>query len=227
MPETQTLIASLTPNARRPSPTSRWPTSSANFPTSSTTCWVRPTTCSGRVTFILRSMAASTGIRACTCTGCWRACAGFIPDCRSASHRRAVRRALHARQHCGECAYLARPASRGFERTYGWAWLLELATELRRGDDAGSRRWTKTLAPLADTFVQRYLDYLPRQQYPLRAGVHSNSAFGLLFALDHARAVGNAVLEDLCLERARTWFGGDRNAPAAWEPSAPISCRRC
>jgi hypothetical protein len=118
-----------------------------------------------------------------------------------------------------ECAYLARPGSRGFERTYGWAWLLELATEFKRGDDAGSRRWAATLQPLADAFVRRYLDYLPRQHQPLRAGVHSNSAFGLVFALDHARAAGEAALEALCLERARTWFGGDRAAPAAWEPS--------
>jgi hypothetical protein len=118
-----------------------------------------------------------------------------------------------------ECAYLARPASRGFERTYGWAWLLELATELRRADDAGSRRWATALGPLADAFVQRYLDYLPRQHHPLRAGVHSNSAFGLVFALDHARAAGLASLEALCLERARTWFAADRDAPAAWEPS--------
>jgi len=118
-----------------------------------------------------------------------------------------------------ECAYLARPASRGFERTYGWAWLLELATELRRGEDAGSRRWAAALAPLADAFVRRYLDYLPRQHHPLRAGVHSNSAFGLVFALDHARAAGETALEALCIERARTWFGADRAAPAAWEPS--------
>jgi len=118
-----------------------------------------------------------------------------------------------------ECAYLARAESRGFERTYGWAWLLELATELRRGGDTGSRRWAATLGPLADAFVQRYLDYLPRQHHPLRAGVHSNSAFGLQFALDHARAAGLASLEALCIERAHAWFGADRNAPAAWEPS--------
>jgi hypothetical protein len=118
-----------------------------------------------------------------------------------------------------ECAYVARPASRGFERTYGWAWLLELATELRRGDDSGSRRWAATLDPLADAFVRRYLDYLPRQRHPLRTGVHSNSAFGVVFALDHARAAGLASLEALCVERACTWFAADREAPAAWEPS--------
>jgi hypothetical protein len=118
-----------------------------------------------------------------------------------------------------ECAYLVRPASCGFERTYGWAWLLELATELHRGTDAESRRWATTLEPLARAFVRRYLDYLPRQHHPLRAGLHPNSAFGLTFALDHARAVGETSLETLCVERARTWFGGDRDAPAAWEPS--------
>src|SRR4030095_2597582 len=40
-----------------------------------------------------------------------------------------------------ECAYLERPESRSFERTYGWAWLLELAHELRRADDNGAPRW--------------------------------------------------------------------------------------
>ena len=118
-----------------------------------------------------------------------------------------------------ECAYLARPESRGFERTYGWAWLLELATELRRGDDAGSQRWSATLRPLADAFVGRYVDYLPRQHHPLRAGVHPNSAFGLLFALDYARVAGESALERLCVERAHAWYAGDSDAPAAWEPS--------
>src|SRR5512141_1658510 len=32
----------------------------------------------------------------------------------------------------GERAYLDRPLSGGFERPYGWAWLLMLAAELRR-----------------------------------------------------------------------------------------------
>src|SRR5579875_899499 len=33
----------------------------------------------------------------------------------------------------GECAYFARPGARGFERPYGWAWLLKLAAELAGG----------------------------------------------------------------------------------------------
>jgi hypothetical protein len=42
-----------------------------------------------------------------------------------------------------ECAYLARPQAKSFERTYGWAWLLELARELGQGDDHGARRWAR------------------------------------------------------------------------------------
>ena len=120
---------------------------------------------------------------------------------------------------CQECAYLERPESRSFERTYGWAWLLELAHELRRANDADAQRWAAALAPLADAIVRRYLAYLPLQRYPLRIGMHANSAFGLLFALDYARTAKESALEALCLDTARRWFGNDRDAPAAWEPS--------
>ena len=118
-----------------------------------------------------------------------------------------------------ECAYLERPESVAFERTYGWAWLLELAHELRRASDAHAQRWAAALAPLADAIVRRYLAYLPLQRYPLRVGLHANGAFGLLFALDYARAANESALAALCVDTARRWFGNDRNAPAAWEPS--------
>ena len=118
-----------------------------------------------------------------------------------------------------ECAYLARPQAKSFERTYGWAWLLELARELGQGDDLDARRWARALAPLADAFSARYVDYLPRARYPIRHGMHANSAFGLAFAIDYARAAGATVLEDVCVSRALAWFAADRDAPAAWEPS--------
>src|SRR4051794_629808 len=34
---------------------------------------------------------------------------------------------LTPRKIAGECAYLSAPTSRGFERPYGWSWLLKLA----------------------------------------------------------------------------------------------------
>jgi len=116
-----------------------------------------------------------------------------------------------------ECAYLARPESRAFERTYGWAWLLELAHELTRSPDA--ERWQRALAPLADAIAARYVAYLPRQRYPLRYGLHANSAFGIAFALDYARASHRDDLASACLQAARRWFAADRGAPIAWEPS--------
>jgi hypothetical protein len=118
-----------------------------------------------------------------------------------------------------ECEYLARPEARSFERTYGWAWLLKLATELDACGDARARRWSSALAPLASAFVERYREYLPKATYPIRYGIHPNSAFGVAFALDYARATGHRDLEKLCGERALAWFAHDRDAPAAWEPS--------
>lgn len=118
----------------------------------------------------------------------------------------------------GELAYLAGPERKSFERTYGWAWLLKLAEELHAAGDPDSRRWYENLKPLAEELALRTEAFLPKQTYPIRTGVHPNTAFGLAFALDYAREVGDAKLEALLLERARTYFEKDRNAPASWEP---------
>src|SRR4051794_25113123 len=75
----------------------------------------------------------------------------------------------------GEVAYLERPSSRGFERPYGWAWLLMLQAELIRHDAP----WAATHQPLADAFAQRFADFLPKAAYPIRTGVHSSTAFAL------------------------------------------------
>src|SRR5688572_19982492 len=48
-----------------------------------------------------------------------------------------------------ECAYLDRPESRGFERPYGWGWLLALQAELDRHADGAGERAAETLRPLA------------------------------------------------------------------------------
>src|SRR5205823_1773915 len=104
------------------------------------------------------------------------------------------------------------------ERTYGWAWLLKFAEELHGWDDPDARAWTKNLKPLADAIVSRYRAFLPKQTYPIRSGVHPNTAFGLAFALDYARVVGHKALSELVEERSRHYFGKDAAIPAAWEP---------
>lgn len=125
---------------------------------------------------------------------------------------------LSAKNVTAEVAYLNQKSRASFERTYGWAWLLKLAEELYRWNDEDGRRWSKNLQPLADAFVEKYLAFLPKQNYPIRTGVHPNTAFGLAFALDYARAVGNRSLESRIIERSRTYFARDVNYPAAWEP---------
>jgi hypothetical protein len=120
----------------------------------------------------------------------------------------------------GEVDYLRRPGSATFERTYGWAWLLKFAQELGRDvANPDARRWSTALAPLVEAFVARWLDYLPKARHPLRAGTHPNSAFGVAFAIDYARASGERQLAAACEAAARLWFLDDRDAPASYEPS--------
>jgi hypothetical protein len=116
-----------------------------------------------------------------------------------------------------EAEYFGQPNRQSFERTYGWAWLLKLAEELHRWDDPDARQWSRHMQPLTDVIVARYRDFLPKQTYPIRTGVHPNTAFGLAFALDYARAVGAQDLRQLIEERSRTYFAGDAAYPAAWE----------
>jgi hypothetical protein len=117
-----------------------------------------------------------------------------------------------------EVAYMKQPNRQSFERTYGWAWALKLAEELNSWNDADGKRWAENLKPLAETLSKSYAAFLPKQTYPIRTGVHPNTAFGLAFALDYAKAVGDSELELLLNERSRTYFAGDADYPGAWEP---------
>ncbi len=117
-----------------------------------------------------------------------------------------------------ETAYLKQPNRQSFERTYGWAWLLKLAEELALSENDRAKAWSRNLQPLTEALIERYLNFLPKQTYPIRTGVHPNTAFGLAFAFDYAKTVGNQRLASLIAERSRTYFGNDRNYPASWEP---------
>lgn len=120
-----------------------------------------------------------------------------------------------------EVAYAAHPARGGFERPYGWAWLLMLAAELRRHDDDAGRRWAAVLAPLAECLVQRFLTFLPRATYPVRVGTHYNTAFALRLLFEYTDGdTGEATVAELgALARgtARRWYLSDHDCQA-WEP---------
>jgi hypothetical protein len=112
----------------------------------------------------------------------------------------------------GELAFLSRPMSAGFERPYGWGWLLALHGELARHDAP----WAEALKPLARAFAARFRDFLPKLTYPIRVGTHFNTAFALILARDWA-ADHDPELVPLIDARALDWFAQDRDCQA-WEP---------
>ncbi len=132
--------------------------------------------------------------------------------------RSALAENLTAKNLRAEADYFDRPSTQSFERPYGWSWLLKLAEELHGWDDAQGKEWCKNLQPLTDKIVARYLSYFPKQTYPIRAGVHSNTAFGLAFAHDYACAVGHKQLRDLLEKRGHDYYAADEDIPAKWEP---------
>ena len=106
----------------------------------------------------------------------------------------------------------------GFERPYGWAWLLELQAELLRSNEPVAGQAAQRLQPLAELLRKRLLDYLPRLPYPIRSGQHNNTAFALLLVLDYAATAGDTALDALLRQRALDWFAADTHCTAWGEP---------
>jgi len=111
-----------------------------------------------------------------------------------------------------ELAYLSRASSRSFERPYGWAWLLALHLEATRH----AAPWAAALELLARAFADRLRAYLEVMTYSIRVGTHFNTSFAIILATDWAEAFDPALREKM-RERARHWFGDDRDCQA-WEP---------
>jgi Protein of unknown function (DUF2891) len=132
--------------------------------------------------------------------------------------RKALNANLTAENIRTEVAYFKQPNRQSFERTYGWAWLLKLAEEVHSWDDPDGDNWAEALQPLVDVIIQAYKNFLPKQTYPIRTGVHPNTAFGIAFAFDYAKVVGDRELASVLIERSRTYYGKDTDYPGAWEP---------
>lgn len=118
-----------------------------------------------------------------------------------------------------EAQYFSRySTTKTFERTYGWAWLLKLDEELLTWEDPAAKKWHSALQPLTKTIVQLWTDFLPKQTYPNRTGVHPNTAFGLAFALDWAEKSGNEAFGQALAKKAKDFYGQQTQAPAYLEP---------
>ena len=117
--------------------------------------------------------------------------------------------------------------SKSWERMYGWAWLLQLQTELMDWEQPKAERMSAALRPLSDYLRDRYMSFLPVQVYPVRTGVHPNTAFGMSFAHDYAIASGDTAFATSLEQTARRYFGEDRNCPIDWEPSGEDFLSAC
>ena len=129
-----------------------------------------------------------------------------------------LERSLTADNILGEVAYFAHESG-SWERTYGWAWLLQLAAELGEWEEPLGQELADNLTPLTALIRDKYINFLPRQYYPVRTGVHPNTAFGIAFALDYARSAADDELAAALTEAALRYYSDDQACPLSWEPS--------
>jgi hypothetical protein len=130
--------------------------------------------------------------------------AAFAAEARAALARNITEESIAA-----ELRYFNDEGRAAFERPYGLAWLLTLASELQ----------SEVLRPLEKAVLERFSTWLEKLPYPVRSGEHSNTAFALGLALDSHRC-------EQFERRARDFYWKDRNAPIDYEPSARIFYRR-
>ncbi len=118
-----------------------------------------------------------------------------------------------------EVAYFTRyKTTKTFERTYGWAWWLKLDQELNSWNDPLARKWHKIIQPLTKQIVQLWKAFQPKQTYPNRTGVHGNTAFGLVFALDWSREMQDTAFEKAIIAKASKFYLNSMATPAYLEP---------
>jgi hypothetical protein len=118
-----------------------------------------------------------------------------------------------------EIAYLNKKHEKSYERTYGWAWLLKLQQELDNYNEPFAKELAKNLQPLTNLLAERYIEFLPKLNYALRNGTHTNTAFGLNLAWDYAVHAKNMPLQESIRTNALRLFQNDIDCPFTWEPS--------
>lgn len=126
---------------------------------------------------------------------------------------------LSAENIAQEVAYFNKKHEKSYERTYGWAWLLKLQQELDTYNEPFAKQLAANLQPLTNLLAERYIEFLPKLNYALRVGTHSNTAFGMSFAWDYAVHAKHTALQNNIRDNALRLFKNDENCPFGWEPS--------
>lgn len=120
----------------------------------------------------------------------------------------------------GELAYFTNLKGPGadFEKPYGYAWLLKLYGEAKTWDDPDGRRVATTLEPLAKWIADQYVLYLHSLDYPIRVGVHPNTALDMGFVLDYTHLTHDLVVQTAIHDTALRLFGKDKHCATNMEP---------
>lgn len=143
-----------------------------------------------------------------------------FPDLKKADEiREKLQTSLSEENIRAEVRYFSNEQESSFERTYGWAWVLKLAQELETWEDPLGEELSGNLKPLTDLMVEKFKVFLPKLNYPIRVGEHTNTAFALVLARDYAITSGKEDLRMLIDKRSRDYFLNDDDCPIEWEPS--------
>ena len=110
-----------------------------------------------------------------------------------------------------------------FERPYGFAWLLKLASELHTWPDSQARRWSTNLTPLASWMADSLGAYFTKLVEPVRTGAQGNTATNMTLALDYADVVHDAKLRSAIVTTARKFYLGDSTCSTQSERVVPAA----
>ncbi|HEX3878683.1 MAG TPA: DUF2891 family protein [Bryobacteraceae bacterium] len=117
----------------------------------------------------------------------------------------------------GEIEFLKN--AKRFEIPYGYAWVLKLYAELKTWNLPEAKQWSDNMAPLAQEVSKKLVQYFKDLRYPVRGGMHPNTANVSTVMLDYTDVIPDEPLRDAIVKTDNRFFGEDRTCPTAYEPA--------
>ena len=118
-----------------------------------------------------------------------------------------------------EYGFFQNDFAKSFERTYGWAWLMKLYSELLSWDNENAQEWASNLKPLVELLSERTITFLDKLSTPLRPGTHANTAFSFSLMIEYALIANDTNLYNKIKDYSIKNFSFDTNCPVSYEPS--------
>ena len=118
-----------------------------------------------------------------------------------------------------EFEFFSQDFAKGFERTYGWAWLMKLYSELISWENENAQKWASNMKPLVNLLSDRTIEFLDKLSTPLRPGTHANTAFSFSLMIEYATIAEDEELMSKIKEFSINNFLKDKNCPINYEPS--------